>query len=47
MGRGGWDDPRARETRGRRLPSLDARTGIVPATPYKVIVRCGLAERPF
>jgi len=26
MGRGSWDDPPARATRGRRLPSLDARS---------------------
>ena len=25
MGRGGWDNTRARATRGRRLPSLGAR----------------------
>ena len=46
MGRGGWDDPRARATRGRGLPSLDARSWDHPSHPlakWNVIVRCGLA----
>ena len=33
MGRGGWDDPRARATRGRGLPSLDARSWDHPSHP--------------
>jgi len=33
MGQGGWDDPRARATRGRRLPSLDARNWDHPSHP--------------
>ncbi|MEY4706176.1 MAG: hypothetical protein RL042_2381 [Nitrospirota bacterium] len=33
MGRGGWDDPRARATRGLRKPSLDARSWDHPSHP--------------
>jgi len=33
MGWGGWDDPRARATRGRGLPSLDARSWDHPSHP--------------
>ena len=33
MGRGSWDDPPARATRGRRLPSLDARSWDHPTHP--------------
>jgi len=33
MGRGGWDDPCARATRGRRLTSLDARSWDHPSHP--------------
>ena len=34
MGRGGWDDPRARATRGLRKPSLDARSWDHPSHPF-------------
>ena len=33
---GSWDDPRARATRGRRLPSLDARSWDHPSHPLKM-----------
>ena len=33
MGRGSWDDPCARATRGRRRPSLDARNWDYPSHP--------------
>ncbi len=33
MERGSWDDPHARATRGRRLPSLDARSWDQPSHP--------------
>ena len=33
MRRGGWNDPRARATRGRGLPSLDARNWDHPSHP--------------
>jgi hypothetical protein len=33
MGQGSWDDPRARATRGRGLPSLDARSWDHPSHP--------------
>ena len=42
MGWGGWDDPRARATRGLRKPSLDARSWDHPSHPVLMIVRCGL-----
>ena len=35
MGRGSWDDPRARATRGLRRPSLDARSWDHPSHPLK------------
>jgi len=35
MGRGGWDDPRARATRGLRKPSLDARSWDHPSHPLR------------
>ena len=34
--RGGWDDPRARATRGLRRPSLDARSWDHPTHPLVV-----------
>ena len=43
MGWGGWNDPRARATRGRGLPSLDTRRWDHSSHPFKMIVRCGLA----
>jgi hypothetical protein len=46
MGRGGWDDPRARATRGLRRPSLDARSWHHPSHPLE-IARCGLADGLF
>jgi len=33
--RGGWDDPRARATRGLRRPSLDARSWDHPSHPFR------------
>jgi hypothetical protein len=42
-GRGSWDDPGARATRGLRRPSLDARSWDHPTHPLKVTARCGLA----
>jgi hypothetical protein len=35
-GRGSWDDPRARATRGLKRPSLDARSWDHPTHPFKV-----------
>ena len=34
-GRGSWDDPRARATRGLRRPSLDARSWDYPSHPLE------------
>jgi hypothetical protein len=36
MGRGGWEDPRARATRGLRKPSLDVRSWIPIGPPLAV-----------
>jgi hypothetical protein len=44
MGRGSWNDPRARATRGRGLPSLDARSWNHPSHPLEVIAAALLNE---
>ena len=44
---GSWDDPLARATRGRRLPSLDARSWDHPIHTFKVTVAAALLDSLF
>ena len=44
---GSWDDPLARATRGRGLPSLDARSWDHPIHPFKVTVAAALLDDLF
>ncbi len=46
-GRGSWDDPLARATRGLSRPSLDARSWDHPTYPFKVTVPAALLEGGF
>jgi hypothetical protein len=42
-GRGSWDDPVLAQRAASEGPRWTRAVGIIPATPLKVIVRCGLA----
>jgi len=44
---GSWDNSLARATRGRGLPSLDARSWIIPPTPIKWLLAAALLDRLF
>jgi len=46
-GRGSWTIPVLAQRAASEGPRWTRAVGIIPATPYKGIVRCGLAGQPF